>query len=156
MKSEHCAGRQPIGFVKDETPLLEKPLEGPAYAVSGFANGKNVLPHIAFILGGQVTVVPQAESMTLGGGRLKTVVPVIPDVPIGHFRFTLLGRRPRLHLKHRKPLRRQADRRRDTERPKRQDPDPAGEDEDRLQGKEATSARQGATGAAEQRGKANL
>ncbi|MGA8744560.1 MAG: hypothetical protein WB507_01695 [Solirubrobacterales bacterium] len=91
LEREHCAGRQPIGFVKDETPLLEKPLEGPAYAVSGFASGKNVLPHIAFILGGQVTVVPQAESMTLGGGRLKTVVPVIPDVPIGHFRFTLLS-----------------------------------------------------------------
>ncbi|MGA8744431.1 MAG: hypothetical protein WB507_01025 [Solirubrobacterales bacterium] len=91
LEKEHCAGRQPIGFVKDETPLLEKPLEGPAYAVSGFSNGKNVLPHIAFILGGQVTVVPQAESMTLGGGRLKTTVPVIPDVPIGHFRFTLLS-----------------------------------------------------------------
>ncbi|MGA8745831.1 MAG: hypothetical protein WB507_08200 [Solirubrobacterales bacterium] len=91
LEREHCAGRQPIGFVKDETPLLEKPLEGPAYAVSGFSNGKSVLPHIAFILGGQVTVVPQAESMTLGGGRLKTVVPVIPDVPIGHFRFTLLA-----------------------------------------------------------------
>ena len=91
LEKDHCAGRQPIGFVKDETPLLEKPLEGPAYAVSGFASGTNVLPHIAFILGGQVTVVPQAESTTLGGGRLKTVVPVIPDAPIGHFRFSLLG-----------------------------------------------------------------
>ena len=91
LEREHCAGRQPIGFVKDETPLLEKPLEGPAYAVSGFSNGKNVLPHIAFILGGQVTIVPQTESTTLAGGRLKTVVPVIPDVPIGHFRFTLLA-----------------------------------------------------------------
>ena len=91
LEREHCAGRQPIGYVKDETPLLEKPLEGPAYAVSGFSNGKNVLPHIAFILGGQVTIVPQTESTTLAGGRLKTVVPVIPDVPIGHFRFTLLA-----------------------------------------------------------------
>ncbi|MGA8746019.1 MAG: hypothetical protein WB507_09155 [Solirubrobacterales bacterium] len=91
LEREHCAGRQPIGTVIDETPLLEKPLEGPAYAVSGFASGTNVLPHIAFILGGQVTIVPQAESSTISGGRLKTVVPVIPDAPIGHFRFTLLG-----------------------------------------------------------------
>ena len=91
LEKEHCAGRQPIGYVSDETPLLEKPLEGPAYAVSGFASGKNVLPHIVFILGGQVTVMPQGESTTISGGRLKTVVPVIPDVPIGHFRFTLLG-----------------------------------------------------------------
>jgi len=91
LEKEHCAGRQPIGYVSDETPLLEKPLEGPAYAVSGFASGKNVLPHIVFILGGQVTVMPQGESMTIGGARLKTVVPEIPDVPIGHFRLTLLG-----------------------------------------------------------------
>jgi hypothetical protein len=71
--------------------LLEKPLEGPAYAVSGFASGTNVLPHIVFILGGQVTVMPQGESTTISDGRLKTVVPVIPDAPIGHFRLTLLG-----------------------------------------------------------------
>ena len=29
LEREHCAGRQPIGSVIDETPLLEKPLEGP-------------------------------------------------------------------------------------------------------------------------------
>ena len=40
-----------------ETPLLEKPLKGPAYAVSGF--GK--LPHLAFILAGQVTLIPEAN-----------------------------------------------------------------------------------------------
>jgi hypothetical protein len=91
LEREHCAGRQPIGFVKDETPLLEAPLEGSAYAVSGFASGHNVLPHIVFILGGQVTVMPQGESHTAKGGLLQTVVPIVPDVPIGHFRLTLLG-----------------------------------------------------------------
>ena len=91
LESEQCAGRQPIGYVKDETPLLENPLEGPAYAVSGFGSRKNVLPHIVFILNGQVTVMPQGESHTLPDGRLQTLVPVIPDVPIGHFRLTLLG-----------------------------------------------------------------
>src|SRR5262249_4763836 len=30
----HCVGRQPIGVIKDETPLLDQPLEGLAYAVS--------------------------------------------------------------------------------------------------------------------------
>jgi hypothetical protein len=69
------------------SPLLEEPLKGPAYAVSGF--GK--LPHLVFILDGQVTVMPQAESTSVNDGQLKTVVPVIPDVPIGHFRLTLLG-----------------------------------------------------------------
>jgi hypothetical protein len=87
LASDQCAGRQPIGTASDETPLLEAPLSGPVYAVSGFG----VLPHLAFILGGQVTILPEAESSSVNGGHLKTVVPVIPDVPIGHFRFTLFG-----------------------------------------------------------------
>jgi hypothetical protein len=87
LESERCAGRQPIGTVKDETPLLEKPLEGSAYAVSGYGG----LPHVAFVLAGQVTVLPQGESKTIRGGRLRTVVPVVPDVPIGHFQLTLFG-----------------------------------------------------------------
>jgi hypothetical protein len=87
LASEHCAGRQAIGTVSTETPLLEKPLEGPAYAVSGF--GK--LPHIAFILAGQVTLIPEAMSSSVKGGHLKTVVPTVPDAPIGHFHLTLYG-----------------------------------------------------------------
>jgi hypothetical protein len=87
LEKTHCAGRQPIGSVKDETPLLEKPLEGSAYAVSGYSG----LPHVAFVLGGQVMVVPQGESKTVSDQRLRTSVPVIPDVPIGHFALTLFG-----------------------------------------------------------------
>lgn len=87
LASDQCKGRQLIGDAIDETPLLEAPLSGPVYAVSGYGQ----LPHLAFILGGQVTVVPEAESNTLSDGRLKTVVPVVPDVPIGHFRFNLFG-----------------------------------------------------------------
>ena len=87
LASDQCAGRQPIGEAITETPLLEKPLKGPVFAVSGFG----VLPHLAFILGGQVTLMPEAESSSVQDGRLKTVVPVVPDAPIGHFRFTLFG-----------------------------------------------------------------
>jgi hypothetical protein len=87
LAADQCAGRQPIGEAKTETPLLEKPLQGPVYAVSGFG----VLPHLAFILGGQVTLMPEAESSSVQNGRLKTIVPVVPDAPIGHFRFTLFG-----------------------------------------------------------------
>jgi hypothetical protein len=87
LERERCAGRQAIGTVKTETPLLEKPLEGPAYAVSGY--GK--LPHVAFILAGQVTLIPQAESESIKKGNLRTEVPVVPDAPIGHFRLTLFG-----------------------------------------------------------------
>ena len=87
LAAELCKGRQTIGTVSVTTPLLDAPLSGPAYAVSGY--GK--LPHIAFVLGGQVMLVPQAESTSVEGGHLKTTVPIVPDAPIGHFRLTLLG-----------------------------------------------------------------
>lgn len=76
-----------MGNVWVKTPLLEEPLKGPAYAVSGFGQ----LPRLVFILDGQVTVMPEAESTSVNDGHLKTVVPVVPDVPVGHFRLTLLG-----------------------------------------------------------------
>ena len=87
LASDKCAGRQPIGEAVTNTPLLEAPLKGPVYAVSGFG----LLPHLAFILGGQVMLTPEAESSSVDDGRLRTVVPVVPDAPIGHFRFTLFG-----------------------------------------------------------------
>ena len=71
----------------DETPLLEKP--SPVPSMRSRAQGG--LPHLAFILNGQVTVVPRAETETIAGDRLQTTVPVVPDAPIGHFHLTLFG-----------------------------------------------------------------
>jgi hypothetical protein len=88
LEADHCAGRQPIGTVSDVTPLLEAPLQGSAYAVSGYGG----LPHVAFILAGQVMVAPQGESVQTKSG-LRTEVPTVPDVPIGHFQLTLFGGR---------------------------------------------------------------
>ena len=48
---------QPIGKAMTTTPLLDQPLSGPAYAVSGSGG----LPRLAFILNGQVNLVPEAE-----------------------------------------------------------------------------------------------
>jgi hypothetical protein len=87
LAAERCAGRQAIGTATTTTPLLDQPLSGPAYAVSGF--GK--LPHVVFILNGQVLIMPEAESSSVNGGHLRTVVPVVPDAPIGHFRLKLFG-----------------------------------------------------------------
>ncbi len=86
LASKLCAGRQAIGTVETTTPLLDQPLKGPAYAVSGYG----ILPHIVFILAGQVVLLPEAESSSVKG-HLRTVVPVVPDAPIGHFRLTLFG-----------------------------------------------------------------
>jgi ABC-type Fe3+/spermidine/putrescine transport system ATPase subunit len=81
-----CAGRTPIGRATTTTPLLDQPLGGPVFAVSGSGG----LPRLAFLLQGQVTIVPRAKTTTVDG-RLKTTVPVVPDAPIGHFRLFVYG-----------------------------------------------------------------
>ena len=52
-----------------------------------------------------MTLIPEAESSSVKGGRLKTVVPVVPDAPIGHFRFTLFGGKQGYLANTREPLR---------------------------------------------------
>ena len=70
----------------DDAPSRPAAL-GPVYAVSG-AGG---LPRLAFLLDGQVNIVPRAESKTIAGSRLQTTVPVVPDAPIGHFHLVVFG-----------------------------------------------------------------
>jgi hypothetical protein len=82
-----CEGRQAMGEASTTTPLLDQPLSGLVYAVSGSGG----LPKLAFLLNGQVSLLPRAETVTDTQGRLKTTVPVVPDAQIGHFRLTLFG-----------------------------------------------------------------
>jgi hypothetical protein len=86
LTEKQCAGRAPIGKATTTTPLLDQPLSGPAYAVSGSGG----LPRLAFILDGQVKIVPRADTKSVNG-KLTTTVPVIPDAPIGHFQLTVFG-----------------------------------------------------------------
>jgi hypothetical protein len=86
LAATQCAGRTAIGKATTTTPLLDQPLSGPVYAVSGSGG----LPRLAFILDGQVNLLPRAESKTIRSG-LKTTVPVVPDAPIGHFRMIVFG-----------------------------------------------------------------
>jgi hypothetical protein len=91
LTEKQCAGRTPIGKATTTTPLLDQPLSGPVFAVSGSGG----LPKLAFILNGQVNLVPRAETTTIstksGAGELQTTVPVVPDAPIGHFSLTVFG-----------------------------------------------------------------
>jgi hypothetical protein len=87
LQKTKCAGKATIGTATAKTPLLDQPLAGPVYAVSGGGG----LPRLAFVLNGQVSLIPRAKSSSVDKGALKTVVPVIPDAPIGEFRLTLLG-----------------------------------------------------------------
>ena len=84
--ASQCAGRTAIGKAFTQTPLLDQPLSGPAYAVSGSGG----LPRLAFVLNGQITIIPRADAKTVKG-RLRTTVPVVPDAPIGHFRLNVFG-----------------------------------------------------------------
>jgi hypothetical protein len=86
LEQTRCAGRQAIGMATTTTPLLDQPLSGPVYAVSGSGG----LPRLAFVLDGQVSLLPRAESKSVKGG-LKTTVPVVPDAPIGHFVLNVFG-----------------------------------------------------------------
>jgi hypothetical protein len=87
LTEKECAGRTPIGKATTTTPLLDQPLSGPVYAVSGSGG----LPRLAFILNGQVKLVPRADTKTTPGGRLQTTVPVVPDAPVGHFQLNVFG-----------------------------------------------------------------
>jgi hypothetical protein len=87
LAATQCAGRQAIGRATTTTPLLDQPLSGAVYAVSGSGG----LPRLAFILNGQVNLLPRAETTTVKGQRLQTTVPVIPDAPIGHFHLIIFG-----------------------------------------------------------------
>ncbi len=91
LTENECAGRTPIGHASTMTPLLDQPLSGPVFAVSGSGG----LPKLAFVLDGQVNLLPRAETKTIigkgGAGRLQTTVPVVPDAPIGHFELTIFG-----------------------------------------------------------------
>jgi hypothetical protein len=81
-----CAGKQAIGMATTSTPLLDQPLSGAVYAVSGSGG----LPRLAFLLDGQVSLLPRAESRQTPRG-LRTTVPVVPDAPIGHFHLVVFG-----------------------------------------------------------------
>ncbi len=87
LAASQCAGRAPIGSAWTKTPLLDQPISGLVYAVSGSGG----LPRLAFLLKGQVSLVPRADADTVKGGRLRTTVPVVPDAPIGHFHMTVFG-----------------------------------------------------------------
>ena len=128
LAAERCAGRAAIGTVRTETPLLDKPLEGPAYAVSGF--GK--LPHLFFILDGQVTLMPEAMSSSVRNGQLKTDRPGRSRRPDRPLPPRSLRRQAGLPEQHPQPLRHPGGEPRRVRRPERQDRHPEGEGEDLL------------------------
>ena len=88
LAATECAGRTPIGKASTTTPA-SRPAARRARSMR--SRGSGGLPRLAFILNGQVNLVPRADTKTVRGGRLQTTVPVVPDAPIGHFQLTVFG-----------------------------------------------------------------
>ena len=84
-----CPPSTIIGFAKAETPLLEKPLEGPVY----LRNGSHKLPDIVAALNGQIGEIDLVGHVDSIHARLRTRFETVPDAPVSRFTLHLYGGR---------------------------------------------------------------
>jgi len=84
-----CPASSRIGFAKAETPLLERPLEGPVYLRTDPQN-KSGLPDVVADLKGQIEIVLEGRISTANGG-LRTTFEGVPDAPVSKFTLDLDG-----------------------------------------------------------------
>ncbi len=76
------------GHARAKSPLLDKPLVGPVYLVPG--STKSGLPDLLADLRGQVNIRLRGV-ISASKARLKTVFPMVPDVPVSKFVLTMKG-----------------------------------------------------------------
>ncbi len=86
--ANQCPAGSLIGYAKAETPLLDRPLEGPVY----LRVGSHKLPDIVAVLQGQIDIdlVGHVDSVH---ERLRTTFEAVPDAPISKFTLSLEGGR---------------------------------------------------------------
>jgi hypothetical protein len=87
---EKCPSGSVIGYAKAETPLLEKPLQGPVYLRSAPEN-KGGLPDLVAALNGQIDITLDGKITTVDGNRLRTTFAAVPDAPVSRFTLSLDG-----------------------------------------------------------------
>ncbi len=86
---EACPPESVYGHVRVWTPLLEDPLEGPAYLRSS----TNVLPDLVFDLRGRGAHVVLAGQIDSHAGGLRGTFTDLPDAPVSRFVLTMPGGR---------------------------------------------------------------
>ena len=90
-KPQYAAGRCPqssaYGWARAFTPLLEKPMEGPAYLRSS----NNPLPDLVFALEGQGIEIDLVGRIDSFKGGLRGTYDVVPDAPVTKFVLTMRG-----------------------------------------------------------------
>lgn len=81
-----CPKRSVYGFARATSPLLSDELKGPVYLVSS----DNELPDLLADLHGQVNIRLRGV-ISSNKGRIKTVFPSVPDVPVSKFVLRMKG-----------------------------------------------------------------
>jgi hypothetical protein len=84
-----CPRESAIGFATAQTPLLEKPLEGPVYLRSAPENASG-LPDVVAALHGQIDITLDGKVKTVRR-RLTTTFAGVPDAPVTKFTLHLQG-----------------------------------------------------------------
>lgn len=83
-----CPQRSIYGYAMAESPLLDEPLRGPVYLVP--TTSDSGLPDLLADLRGQVNIRLRGQ-IGAAKARLKTVFPMVPDVPVSKFVITMKG-----------------------------------------------------------------
>jgi hypothetical protein len=80
-----------IGSARATSPVLDEPLAGPVYAVSGSGG----LPRLAVILKGKVDLLLRGNTTTQrnpdGGAQIVNTFSGVPDAPVDLFELTING-----------------------------------------------------------------
>ncbi len=84
---DDCPPGSVYGHVRAFTPLLDEPMEGPAYLRSS----GNTLPDLVFALRGQGIEVNVAGRIDSIKGGIRGTFPVIPDAPVTKFVLRMHG-----------------------------------------------------------------
>jgi hypothetical protein len=86
LAAQACPAGSVYGYARAQTPLLDNELAGPVYLVSS----DHELPDMLVDLRGQVDVRLRGVISAVAG-RIKTVFPSVPDVPVSKFVLTMKG-----------------------------------------------------------------
>jgi hypothetical protein len=81
-----CPAESVYGFAKAETPLLDKPLEGPVILRSS----THELPDLVAVLNGQIDIV-LASRIDSAKGRIRNSFELVPDAPVEKFTLEMPG-----------------------------------------------------------------
>jgi hypothetical protein len=83
-----CPRNSVIGHAMAKTPLLEAPLRGPVYLMTGFGH---TLPDLFVDLNGKIHVELNAKIDSGKGGGLRSTFKAVPDAPVSKFVLNLMG-----------------------------------------------------------------